>query len=234
MISIILPAYNEEKNIRQAVDGMLHFFQKTLLDFEIIVVNDASKDQTGAVLLEYQDNPFVKVVTHTQNTGCGGALHSGFLAAKGDIFFYTDADNQFTIDDIPSFLEAIGTYDFVVGYRNPRKDSLIRVMYGFILRTVAHYFFGVKTKDVNCAFKLFRKSMIHSLHLQEPVKLFNLEIFALAHQKGYTFLELPVRHFPRINGRQSGANIKVIAKASYRIFGLWKRIRFPVSQHRFS
>ncbi len=224
MISIILPVYNEEENIKKALDDILNFFYKKSLPFEIIAVNDGSQDKTADILDTYQDQKSIIVVSHTKNRGYGAALRSGFNQAKGDLIFFTDSDCQFTIKDIVPFLEKIPSYDFVIGYRKDRKDSKIRIFYASIFRLVARILFGVKVKDVDCAFKLFKREVIQSLALKENGALISLEILALARKKGYTFLELPVNHFARTSGTPTGGSFRVIFKAMYNILSLWIRI----------
>jgi len=228
MISIVLPAYNEEKNIKKTVDSIFDFFIKKdkLYSelFEIIVVNDGSKDKTADILDGYKSIKNVQVISHQKNLGYGAALRSGFDAAKGDLIFFTDSDCQFDIKDIDDFLKEIKNYDFVIGYRKNRKDSQVRIFNGFLLRLAARFLFGVKVRDVDCAFKLFKKEVIKSLILSENGALINLEILALAQKKHYKFLELPVSHFYRTEGNPTGGNLKVIFLAAYNLLGLWMRI----------
>jgi len=226
MLSIILPAYNEEKNIELTLNDISDFIKKLQIPFEIIVVNDGSKDHTTEILnICAKKFENLNIVTHPKNLGYGTALRSGFAKAEGDLIFFTDSDHQFDIQDIVSFLEKIKEYDFVVGYRKNRQDPYFRILYASIFRLLTHFLFGVKVHDVNCAFKLFRKEVIKGLPLISSGALINLEIFTLAKKKGYKFIELPVKHFPRQSGRQTGGNIKVLLKAVFNVFFLWLRIQ---------
>lgn len=221
MISVILPAFNEEKNIEKSVKDISNFFAQKKIDYEIIVVNDGSTDKTGEILL---NSKFDIVVSHLKNLGYGATLRSGFARARGDLIFFTDADCQFDIVDIEKFLEKIKEYDFVIGYRKNRKDAAIRIFYGFLFGLVCRIFFGVKARDVDCAFKLFKKKVIENLKLSENGALINLEILAQAQKHNYKFLELPVNHFPRKNGKQTGGSFKVIFLATKNIFSLYEKL----------
>lgn len=222
MLSVVLPAYNEEKNIRLAVEKISDFLEKRKIDFEIIAVNDGSKDKTAEILKACGNRrKNLSIITHPRNFGYGAALRSGFGKARGDLIFFTDSDLQFAIEDLPVFLEEIKKYDFVVGYRKKRKDPFPRVLSARIFKMVSRLFFGVKVNDIDCAFKIFKKEVIKNLSLDSSGALINLEIFAKAKEKGYKFKEIPVRHFPREGGEQTGGNIGVILKALAGFFPLW-------------
>ena len=224
MISIILPAYNEEKNIGFEIDSISDFLKQKKIAYEIIVVNDGSRDNTGKVLEKYKSRGEVVEVLHKKNLGYGAALRAGFGAAKGDLIFFTDADRQFDIKDIIPFLDKINYYDFVIGYRKNRKDPANRILYASIFRFAAAIFFGVNVKDVDCAFKLYKKHVLSDLNLISNGALINLEILAKAKKKNYKYLELPVLHFKRTEGKPTGGSLKVILKAILQFFYLWKTV----------
>lgn len=226
MLSVILPAYNEEKNIEKAIKEIAGFLRGRGISSEIIVVNDGSKDNTQKLLegLSCKTKDLI-VVNHPQNLGYGAVLRSGFAKAKGDLIFFTDSDNQFDIREIGKLLENINNYDFAVGYRKNRQDPFYRKLYAFFFKFLAQLIFGIKVKDIDCAFKLFKADVIKSLPLSSSGALINLEIFALAKKKGYKFIELPVIHLPRKFGRPTGGSFMVIFKALFGIISLYKRIR---------
>lgn len=225
MISIILPAYNEEKNIGYAIKDIDNFFNKNNLKHEIIIVNDGSTDKTGEVLDEYKKTTNIVVVSHENNSGYGAALRSGFLKVTGDLIFFTDSDRQFDIKDIIPFLDNIKENDFIVGYRKDRKDPRNRILFAAIFRFAAKIFFGVNVKDVDCAFKLFKSYVLSDMKLISNGALINLEILAKAKKRGYRFIELPVSHFKRVEGKQTGGSPKVIFKAIFQFFLLWKDVK---------
>ncbi len=226
MISIILPAYNEEKNIGLTIKDIINFFDKKKLVYEIIVVDDGSTDKTKEVLNEYKRTKNIVVAFHIKNLGYGSALRSGFNMARGDLIFFTDSDRQFDIKDIVPFLKKIKQKenDFVIGYRKNRKDSYNRILNALIFRFLAQIFFGVKVKDMDCAFKLFKNYVLSDLNLISDGALINLEILSKAQKRGYKFIELPVAHFKRAEGKQTGGSFKVIFKAIFQFFSLWKNI----------
>lgn len=218
MISVILPIYNEEKNIKKVIDDIFVFFAIKQLDFEIIAVNDGSKDKTREILESYKN---ITIVTHVENMGYGAALRSGFEVAKGDLIFFTDSDNQFDINEFKLLSEKISDYDFVVGYRKKRHDPLHRIIYAQIFRFIARIFFNIRVKDVDCAFKLFKSYVLSEMQLNQSGLLINLEIFVLSKRKGYKFVEVPVRHFPRKLGKQTCGNFSIILRSVLNLFIFW-------------
>jgi glycosyltransferase involved in cell wall biosynthesis len=223
MISIVLPAYNEEKNIGRMIKNVSNFFVAQSLPYEIIVADDGSKDKTLEVLGAIE-NLNLKIVVHEKNLGYGAALRSGFAKAKGEMIFFTDSDCQFDISDLKIFLEEIKENDFVIGYRKNRQDPFIRKAYAQAFRVMCRVFFGVKVKDVDCAFKLYKNYVLQDLDLYSDGALINLEILAKIKKRKYIFAELPVNHFKRTEGRQTGGSFKVIFKAIGQFFILWKKI----------
>ena len=223
MISVVLPVFNEEKNIGFVIDNILSFFAKANQVCEIIAVNDGSSDRTGEILDGYKAKENVKIISHPKNLGYGAALRSGFKASQGDLIFFMDSDRQFNIRNINSFLEKISGCDFVVGYRQTRQDPKNRILYAKIFHIVVKIFFGIKLKDIDCAFKLFKKDAIKNMNLESSGALINLEIFIQAKKKGFSFIELPVQHFSRTEGRQTGGSFMVISKATFNLFRLWFR-----------
>jgi glycosyltransferase involved in cell wall biosynthesis len=226
MLSVILPCYNEEANIEPILNDIWNFFTASKTPYEIVAVNDGSRDRTGALLKRWQSaHPELAVVTHHHNKGYGAALQSGFAAARGDLIFFTDSDRQFDIGELASFMPHIANYDFVIGYRRVRRDPRGRVMLAGVFRILSRMLFGINVRDVNCAFKLFRAPAIKGMRLTQPGALINLEIFALAKQRGYRFLELPVTHHPRTQGAQTGGSMRVVLKAFADLFRLRRQIR---------
>jgi glycosyltransferase involved in cell wall biosynthesis len=225
MISIIIPVYNEEKNISFVIDSILLLFKKINLPFEVIAVNDGSEDKTEKILENYKKITDIIVVSHKKNLGYGAALRSGFLKATGDLIFFTDSDRQFNIKDILPFLDNIKGNDFIIGYRKDRKDSRKRILFATIFRFAARVFFEVRVRDVDCAFKLFKNYVLSDIKLISDGALINLEILAKAKIRGYKFIELPVSHFKRVEGKQTGGSLRVIFKAISQFFSLWQNVK---------
>ena len=224
-LSVIFPAYNEEDNIFRILELFAEELQA--LDFEFVVVNDGSKDATSAEVQKFQkQNPQtqLQLIEHEQNRGYGAALRTGFQAAKGAWSFFTDADLQFSPKDFQALWQERIDYKAVSGFRSPRKDPLIRrcnaKMWGGYIKLLL----GISLQYLNCAFKLFQTELIQSLPLTSDGALINAEIFALLHQKGIAVKEVPVSHYPRVAGTQTGAHPLVIVKALRESVGLWRAI----------
>ncbi len=226
MLSVVLPAYNEEKNIKPLLEEALSFLGALPLEFEVLVVNDGSSDRTYEVALSYQQkHSNVRVISHSKNRGYGAALRSGFAHARGDLIFFMDSDRQFDIRDIQPFLKEIPRYDFLIGYRKKRRDPFMRRLNALFFNQTMRLLLGIRVKDINCAFKLFHSNVIKSLPLSSSGALINAEILALLKKKGHTFRELPVNHLPRQAGKPTGGNPIVVLKALCGLFSLWWSIR---------
>jgi len=226
LLSVVLPVFNEESNAEKAIASISDFLKKKKIKAEIIIVNDGSTDSTAKILERIgQRAKNLTTLTHKKNLGYGAALRSGFGRAHGELIFFTDSDCQFDIKEIDNFLPRIKDYDFVVGYRKKRKDPFLRLICAFFFRGIAELFFGIKVRDVNCAFKLFRADALKSLNLFSSGALINLEIFASAKSKRYKFFEMPVTHYPRTAGKQTGGSFMVLLKAFLNIFVLRLKIK---------
>ncbi len=215
-ISLVLPAYNEADNIEPLVAEATQALQAVTDDFEIIVVDDGSRDHTADVTRRVMaGNPHVRLVQHPVNQGFGAAVFSGFTAATRDWIFYTDADRQFVLGELARFVPLMDRADLIAGYRAPRRDPFLRVLYGKGWSLLCTLLFGYTVRDVDCGFKLFRREIIQQLAPQIASRgaTFSIEWLVRAKRAGYRFAELPVTHRPRVAGKQTGANIRVITRA---------------------
>jgi len=215
-ISLVLPAYNEAENIQPMVAEATPALQAVADDFEIIVVDDGSADDTAAVTRQVMEsNPHVRLVQHPVNQGFGAAVFSGFTNAEKDWIFYTDADRQFVLSELERFVPYMDEADLIAGYRAPRRDPFMRVLYGKGWSMLCTFFFGYTVRDVDCGFKLFRREIIQELAptIESRGATFSIEWLVRAKRAGYRFVELPVSHRPRVAGSQTGANIDVIVRA---------------------
>lgn len=221
-ISIILPVFNEEDNIERVVSSIFDFFIGKGSPFEIILVNDGSTDKTPIIIEQLvRDDKDVQVIHHFTNRGYGAALISGFQKARYETVAFIDSDCQFDVSEIEKFLLYYGEYDIVAGYRIRRRDSLYRVLIGVLYTRLISILFGVSLKDINCGFKLLRKSMLDRIELFSKGALINAEILVKAKQMGCSVKEIGVNHFPRKKGKQTGARFTVISKAIYELWKLW-------------
>jgi glycosyltransferase involved in cell wall biosynthesis len=226
-VSLVLPAHNEAENIGVVVSDAVAVLPEVFRDFEVIVVDDGSKDGTGEVADNLASgNEHVKVVHHPHNRGYGAALTSGFHAATGDYIMFMDSDRQFDIRDVKLFEPYVGKYDIVAGFRKKRSDSLQRTLMGRTFNTFVRYLFGVKVKDIDCGFKLFLAGLLKHLELQSPGALINAEIHAKANLQGATITEVGVNHYPRLAGEQSGGSLRVVSRAFKEAVKLWWRMQF--------
>ena len=195
-------------------------------DFEIILVNDGSTDGTAeladALASEYSA---VRIIHHSQNRGYGTALQSGFRAAAKDYVFYTDGDGQFDLGELPVLTPLIAHCDIVSGYRINRQDGILRKLNAFCWNRLVCFLFGLKLRDIDCAFKLYKRELFDTIEMHSTGALIDTEILARAIRKGYTISQIGVHHYPRMAGQQTGANVKVIFRAFKELFKLHKQIR---------
>ncbi len=215
-ISLVLPAYNEADNIEPMVAEAVPALESVTDDYEIIVVDDGSRDETAAVTRRVMEtNPNVHLVEHEVNKGFGAAVFTGFTSAEKDWIFYTDADRQFVLSELERFVPHMDQADLIAGYRAPRQDPFLRVFYGKGWSALCTLLFGYTVRDVDCGFKLFRREIIEELadDIESRGATFSIEWLARAKRAGYRFVELPVTHRPRVAGSQTGANIDVIVRA---------------------
>jgi glycosyltransferase involved in cell wall biosynthesis len=227
-LSVFFPCYNEEGNVRRVVGEAMAFLPTVSDDFEVILVDDGSRDRTGQIADALAaDDARIRVVHHETNRGYGGALQSGFRAATRELVFYTDGDGQFDITDLARLLPRIDRYDIVSGYRRRRRDSRLRRLNAWLWGRLVQRVLGIRSRDVDSAFKLYRREIFDHIEMRSMGALIDAEILARAARRGYTFAEVPVRHRPRIAGRQSGANLRVIARAFRELWRLRKDILAP-------
>lgn len=194
-------------------------------DFEIIIVNDGSGDRTGEIADQLaKDNPLVRVIHHSVNQGYGGALQSGFRAASKEWVFYTDGDGQFDLGELPGLVELTDQADIVTCFRIDRQDPWIRKLNAWAWCKLVNFLFKLKIRDIDCAFKLYRREIFDNIEMHSQGALIDTEILARAKRAGYSMIQRGVHHYPRRAGEQSGANLKVILRAFGELFKLRKKI----------
>jgi glycosyltransferase involved in cell wall biosynthesis len=224
-LSVFFPCHNEEPNIRNLVTKTVSVLQGVADDYEIIIVDDGSTDNTAAIADEMANSTAnVRVIHHPVNLGYGAALQSGFRAAAKELVFYTDGDNQFDISELPPLLDLIAEYDIVSCYRRKRTEGLVRRLNAFCWGTLVNMVFGMKIRDVDCAFKLYKLRIFDNIQIKSTGALIDAEILARALRKGYTVTQLPVSHYPRTAGKSSGAKLSVILRAFRELLLLRKDI----------
>src|SRR5438067_34263 len=220
-ISAVLPAYNEQDVIERTVQAVDAALAQLVDDYEIIVVDDGSRDATATRLTELRERcPHLRVVTHAQNLGYGAALAGGFSAATKDLVFLTDGDKQFDVAQLADFLPLPDDADLCIGYRAPRADPWLRRFYGWGWNLLVSRLFGYTARDIDCAFKLFRREVWERTEVRASGATFSAEFLIKARRLGYQLRERPVRHYPRPAGQPTGGRPAVIVRAFQELFHL--------------
>ncbi|MBU2213229.1 glycosyltransferase family 2 protein [Patescibacteria group bacterium] len=225
--SIVLPCFNEEGNLGQVIADLLQFFDKNIIEGEIIAVNDGSTDDTGNVLDSISKNySRIIVIHHNENRGYGSALQTGFDAATGDAIGMMDSDGQMCVEDLGKMMPLLRCNDVVVGYRVKRADQFIRKVYMQIYRLIIRMVFGVRARDINCGMKIINAKIWSQIRPRIATGgSFFAELFVRLRVAGITWIEVPVHHYPRNSGMQTGAHprtmfiiIKEIILLRYELF----------------
>ena len=225
-LSLFYPMYNEEANIEEAVRRALEILPRYAEEFEVILVNDGSQDRTREIAERLvEKDPRVRAVHHATNQGYGAALRSGLAASRYEWIFYTDGDNQFDLDDLRLLLPLLRDADIVSGYRIARRDPWHRRLNAWTFNRAMRILLGLKLRDVDCAFKIYRRSALEGCELRSGGAMIDAEILARARKRGARIIEVGVHHYPRTAGTQTGAKPAVILRAFRELFSLWTELR---------
>ena len=225
-LSVFFPCYNEEANVERTTAAALRACRRITTDFEVIIVNDGSRDRTGELADALAaEHPEVRAVHNRPNRGYGGALQRGFREARKEWVFYTDGDGQFDFEEIDKLLALLRDYDIVSAYRQDRQDSFIRKLNALCWCTLVNLLFRMRLRDIDCAFKLFPRRLFDQIEMKSEGALIDTEILARAKRLGYSIGQVGVHHYPRVAGEQSGANPRVILRAFEELFKLHRQIR---------
>lgn len=228
-ISVFFPAYNDGGTIASMVLSAILVLQSLTDDYEVIVVNDGSSDYTKDILDELERRyEKVRVIHHERNKGYGGALRTGFATASKDFIFYTDGDAQYDVRDLPSLWEQMRDgVDLVQGYKISRSDPLHRVIIGRTYHWLAKLAFGLRLKDVDCDFRLMRRSIFDKVHLRSDSGVICVEMMKKIQDAGFRITEVPVHHYHRAYGRSQFFNFRRIFRVARDLSQLWWRLRLP-------
>ena len=225
-VSWVLPAFNEEGNISQALHRARDVAESLFSEYEVIVVDDGSTDQTAAVVSDVvSKDPRVRLISHGRNLGYGEALRTGFKNSTKELVFVTDADNQFDCGELIRFLPWIDHVDVVAGYRLRRRDNFVRRLYAQAWNALVRVLFYAPVRDIDCAFKLFRRSVFDRIDLTSVGAMVNTELMVKMGRSGISLVEVGVLHYPRTAGQARGANPKVILRAFYELFRMHRSLR---------
>jgi glycosyltransferase involved in cell wall biosynthesis len=225
-LTIVLPAYNEEANVAAAIDAARAAGERFADDVEVIVVDDGSHDATAerAIAAAGGDGR-VRLLRHEKNRGYGGAVKTGLKAAKQPYVFFTDSDLQFDLGQIGELIPHLDEAPVVVGYRANRQDPWVRKLNAQAWGTLQRLVFGIRVRDIDCAFKIFRREVVAEMPMRSDGAFISTEILARAMAAGHRIVEIPVRHYPRRAGAPTGANPAVILKAFREMAELWGDLR---------
>ena len=223
-LSVFFPCYNEEQTIEDTVKNAVSVLEKLNLEYEVLIINDGSSDKTAEVAdFLAKSNPRIRVIHHQKNLGYGEALKSGFYNAKFDTICYNDGDGQFDFAEVEKFLGKIEDSDFVIGYRIKRKDHPIRSLFAKGWAVSLFLFFGLHLKDVDCGFKMIKKSVLEKIPRLESKRggMINAELAIKIKKYGFKTTQVGVNHYPRTAGKPTGANLAVIINSYLDLLRLW-------------
>jgi len=200
-LSALMPAYNEQEVLPLALEEAVEALDEICDTWELVIVDDGSTDLTPQILREWSErNPRIRVITQEHNTGYSRALIRGFAGCSMEAIFYTDADAQFDLRHIVDLYPKLESVDMVTGYRLDRQDGALRNLTSGVYNRLQGWVLGVRARDVNCAFKLFRRSFFEQVHLSGEGFLIDAELYARAQRAGLTWAQVGVPHRPRTRG----------------------------------
>jgi glycosyltransferase involved in cell wall biosynthesis len=222
-LSVFFPAYNDSGTIASLVITALQTARRLTPDFEVIIVDDGSADATAEIADELaRTYPEVRVVHHPRNRGYGGALRSGFAAATQDFIFYTDGDAQYDPAEMSLLWERLDEQvDVVNGYKISRSDPLHRVVIGRIYHHTVKLLFGLKVRDVDCDFRLLRRTIFDSVTLEKSSGVICLELMKKIQDAGFRIAEVPVHHYHRAHGKSQFFNFRRLFRTAIDVAKLW-------------
>ena len=222
-LTVFFPAYNDSGTIASLVIAAIQAARRLTPDFEVIVVNDGSADATGEIADELaRTYPEVRVVHHPRNRGYGGALRSGFAAATRELIFYTDGDAQYDPAEMEALWAAMNEgVDLVNGYKISRSDPLHRIVIGRVYHHTVKFLFGLRVRDVDCDFRLMRRSIFDRVSLRKNSGVICLEMMKKIQDAGFRIAEVPVHHYHRTHGRSQFFNFRRLFKTAVDVARLW-------------
>ena len=224
-LSFFLPLHNEEANVRAVAEAAIAALEDSGRDWELILVDDGSRDATAGHARHLCGNERVRLVSHPVNRGYGAALKTGFGAARGEIVGFCDGDGQFDPADLSKLLAQIEGNDMVIGYRRQRAEGAARALPSRAWAGLAGALLGFSPRDLDCGFKLFRTGFVGGLELESEGGFISAEIMAKATKLGAAVAEVGLDHHPRRAGRGSGINPLVVARAFIDLLRLYRRLR---------
>lgn len=226
-LSVFFPAYNDALSIPGLVARAFEVLERHVEDYEVIVVNDGSQDNTGEVLAELERRyaPRMRVVTHEVNRGYGAALRSGFAAATKEFVFYTDGDGQYDVGELPALLKLMRSdVGLVNGYKLERNDPRHRVWIGNAYNCFARALFGVGIRDIDCDYRLIRRELLEDMPLTSTSGTICVELVRKLELSGCGVVETGVHHYPRLHGRSQFFRVRSLITTFSQLTALWLRV----------
>lgn len=229
-LSVFLPAYNEEANLERTIKNVIENLKKNVSIWEIVIVDDGSKDKTGAIADRLaKANKNISVIHHSPNRGYGAAFKSGLYGCKYPWISFIDSDGQFNFKEITRFIdtqEKTGA-DMVIGYYLKRKVHFTRILNSKTWQFIVFLLFGLNVRDIDCGFKLISKKVVDKIPKLESERgaFISSEFLIKAKKAGFKIVEIGVQHYPRKFGEATGAKLNVIIQSFIDLFRLWRKIR---------
>jgi glycosyltransferase involved in cell wall biosynthesis len=226
-LSVFFPAYNDAPSLPALMAKTFATLEAHVADYEVIVINDGSWDNTGEVLekLRQQYAPYMRVVTHAKNRGYGGALRTGFASAVKDWVFYTDGDGQYDPTEIPRLLELVRPDTGLVnGYKMERQDPQHRIWIGNTYNFCARLLFRIRIRDIDCDYRLMRRELLEKIHLTSTSGTICVELVRKIEISGCGVVEIGVHHYPRLHGRSQFFRIRSLLKTLFELIRLWLKV----------
>lgn len=226
-LSVFFPAYNDAPSLPGLLRTTFATLERHVADYEVIVVNDGSYDKTAEVLedLCVQYAPHLRIVTHPQNRGYGGALRSGFAAARKEFVFYTDGDSQYDVAELPLLLERMGPETGLVnGYKLERHDPAHRIWIGNVYNFCARLLFRIRIRDIDCDYRLIRRSLLEKIHLTSTSGTICVELVRKLELSRWRVAEVGVHHYQRAYGKSQFFRMRSLAVTLVQLLRLWFRL----------
>ncbi|MCH2187637.1 glycosyltransferase family 2 protein [Myxococcota bacterium] len=224
-LSLVFPVFDEAPNVDRVIESACKTGEQLVTSFEIVVVDDGSRDGSAKLIDRWSArDPRVRAVRHASNIGYGAALRSGLTAARGELIFFSDADLQFDLAELANLLAHSREFDIVAGYRSPRRDPWPRVAIARTWAMLVRSLFGLRIRDIDCAFKLFHRRVIAALPLSSVGAFINTELLVRAQAAGFRIHQIPVSHRRRRYGQQTGARPRVVIRAGLELMRLYRTL----------
>ena len=225
-LSLVFPVFDEAENLGPLLTSALQTAARLTPDFEIVLVDDGSGDGSRQLIDRWcRQHGRIRAVYHETNGGYGSALRSGLREARGDLVFFSDADLQFDLSEIEKLLEHSENFDIVAGYRSPRRDPWPRAWIAWVWGSLMRAAFDLSVRDIDCAFKIFRREVLEAIPLAAIGAFINTEILVRSRAAGFRIHQVPVTHRRRKRGRQSGARPQVLVRAVVELCALYRDLR---------